>query len=208
MKDANTLAHRITELIANGLPGEKAHSKMLPEGRSLTTSSIKRESAVLLLLYPRAGLWTTVFIKRNLYDGPHSGQISIPGGKKDALDKTLLETALRETLEETGVDASNALLHSALSPIHIPVSGFVVYPYLAVLNFSPVFTPDPNEVNYLIEVPLRKLKDPSIVKIRRMMIGDTGVNVPYFDIRDEVIWGATAMILAEFLELMPEIISD
>jgi 8-oxo-dGTP pyrophosphatase MutT (NUDIX family) len=208
MKDAKELAKRIEKLILNGLPGVKSHSKMLPEGRLLTSSSSHKESAVLLLLYPKLDTWFTVFIKRNLYDGPHSGQISLPGGKKDVKDKSLLQTAIRETFEETGVDASGALIPPPLSSLHIPVSGFVVHPYIAVLDYLPAFSPDKNEVEYLIEVPLKELKDPSVLKMKRMLIRDTEINVPYFDIQGEVIWGATAMILIEFLDLFAEIISD
>jgi len=208
MKEAKELAKQINQLIANGLPGANSHSKMLPEGRLLASSSSHTESAVLLLLYPKQDTWFTVFIKRNQYNGPHSGQISLPGGKKNHLDKTLLQTAIRETNEETGVNASNSLIAGALSLLHIPVSGFVVHPFIAVLDYPPVFKPDKNEVEYLIEVPLQKLTDPSALKIKRMLVRNTEINVPYFDIQGEVVWGATAMILNEFLDLFGEIISD
>jgi len=208
MKNVRELTKEINELIFQGLPGAKAHSKMLPEGRLLTVSSRYRKSAVLILLYPKSGKWNTVFIKRNQYDGPHSGQISLPGGKKIDEDKTLLNTALRETFEETGVKAGDSYIALPLTPLHIPVSGFVVHPFIAVLDFTPTFNPEPNEVEYLIEVSLQKLKDPSVLKIKKMPIRGMEVNVPYYDIQGEVIWGATAMIVAEFLDLLGSIISD
>ena len=141
-------------------------------------------------------------MKRNQYDGPHSGQISLPGGKKDEEDKTLLQTALRETFEEIGIDASKSFITPPLTPLHIPVSGFVVHPFIAVLDYSPVFIPDKNEVEYLIEVPLHELNNPSALKMKSMLIKKTEVNVPYFDIQGEVIWGATAMILNELLSII------
>jgi 8-oxo-dGTP pyrophosphatase MutT (NUDIX family) len=208
MKEAKLLAKQIHELISKGLPGAKSHSKMLPEGRELTSSSELKESAVLLLLYPKLGSWCTVFMKRNQYDGPHSGQISFPGGKKDISDETLLQTALRETFEETGINADHAFMAGELTPLHIPVSGFVVHPFITVLDQLPVFTPDKNEVEYLIEVKLQELVDPSALKTKNMSIRNTEINVPYFDIQNEVIWGATAMILSEFLELYSGITSD
>jgi 8-oxo-dGTP pyrophosphatase MutT (NUDIX family) len=208
MEDAEKFAERIGARISKGLPGAKSHSGMLPEGRLLVTSSSYTESAVLLLLYPKLDKWFTVFMKRNLYEGPHSGQISLPGGKKDVNDKSLLHTAIRETFEETGIDASNAIILPSLSPLPIPVSGFVVYPFAAVINYLPTFKPDKNEVEYLIEVSLLEMMDPSAKKTKTMLIRDKEVSVPYFDVQGEVIWGATAMITNEFLDLFKEIISD
>jgi len=208
MEDARELAKRIEKLISKGLPGEKAHAKMLPEGRMATFSYSDKESAVLLLLYLKSNSWFIVLMKRKEYDGHHSGQISFPGGKKNPLDKSLLKTALRETREETGVDASGSLIAGALSPVHIPVSGFVIHPFIAILDYLPVFLPDMNEVEYLIEVPLRILIEPTVFKIKKMELRNTELNVPYFDVQNEVIWGATAMILNEFLDLFTQTISD
>ena len=92
--------------------------------------------------------------------------------------------------------------------MQIPVSGFVVHPFIAVLDFTPTFNPEPNEVEYLIEVSLQKLKDPSALKIKKMSVMGIEVNVPFYDIKGEVIWGATAMIMAEFLDLIGNIISE
>jgi 8-oxo-dGTP pyrophosphatase MutT (NUDIX family) len=208
MKDAILLANAIKEAITIGLPGEEAHLRMLPEGRKLYSSTSYKDSAVLILLFPKSGEWWTVFMKRNQYDGPHSGQVSFPGGKKDTIDKTLLETALRETCEETGIDTSGTIIAGPLSPLQIPVSGFIVHPFIAVMNHLPEFSPDKNEVEYLIEVPLRELISPSASKYKQMLIRNADVNVPYFDIQNEVIWGATAMILSEFLQVYKRIISD
>jgi len=208
MKDSFYLAKQINEAISKGLPGEKAHLRMLPEGRKLSNSSSYKESAVLLLLYPKSGNWWTVFMKRHQYDGPHSGQISFPGGKKTIQDKTLLQTAIRETHEETGINLENSIIAGALTPLQIPVSGFIVHPFVAVADYIPEFNPDNNEVEYLIEVPLTELSKPSAIKSKQMLIRDIELNVPYFDIRNEVIWGATAMILSEFLQLNQPFTSD
>lgn len=208
MKDAEQLAQGIKDAVFHGLPGAKAHSKMIPEGRILVSSSQYKESAVLLLLYPKSGTWFTLLMKRNQYQGPHSDQISLPGGKSKIEDKTLLQTAIRETFEEIGLAISKALICASLTPLHIPVSRFVVHPFIAVLDYTPNFIPDRNEVNYLIEVSLQELNDPSAVKMKKMLIREMQTNVPYFDIQGEVIWGATAMILSEFLELISGIIFD
>ena len=208
MKEAILVAKQITDAILNGLPGEVAHRMMLPEGRNLFSTSEFKESAILILLYPKSGRWNTVFMKRNQYDGPHSGQISFPGGKKDIQDRTLLQTALRETYEETGFDASYAVIAGELSPLQIPISGFMVHPFIAVIDHEPSFNPDKNEVDYLIEVSLSELVTASAVKKQNMLIRNTELQVPYFDVRHEIIWGATAMILSEFLQLNLDFTSD
>ncbi len=208
MKDSILLTQQISEAISKGLPGEKAHIRMLPEGRQLAKSSGYKESAVLILLYPKSGNWWTVFMKRNQYNGPHSGQVSFPGGKKDIHDKTLLQTAIRETLEETGINLEKSIIAGVLTPLQIPVSGFIVHPFVAVIDYAPEFSPDKNEVDYLIEVPLIEIFTPSAIKNKKMLIRNIELNVPYFDIRNEVIWGATAMILSEFLQLNLPFTSD
>ncbi|MBE9518912.1 MAG: CoA pyrophosphatase, partial [Bacteroidetes bacterium] len=118
------------ELLRHKLPGEKAQLRMAPTFRgNLTSVGLPIEAAVLVLFYPSDGKTHLVFIKRNEYDGPHSAQVSFPGGAREANDLSLEETALRETREELGVDGQIEVL-GALTPLHIPVSNFMVYPFV------------------------------------------------------------------------------
>lgn len=202
MIEAEELYSTLQKCMDNPLPGEKAQASMLPEGRSLEPATRSpRPAAVLLLLYPKQDQWHTVFIKRNEYPGHHSGQVSFPGGKRDGNDKDLAGTAIREAKEETGIDESGIRLAGPLSPLHIPVSGFHVHPFVGMLFNTPYFRPDPTEVQYLIETPVRDLLNPAIRKVTNMVIREKEVKVPYYQVKDEIIWGATAMILAEFLAL-------
>ncbi len=97
-----------------------------------------------------------VFIKRNEYDGPHSAQVSFPGGAWENRDRTLQHTAIRETREELGISGELEILGS-LTDLHIPVSNFLVTPFVGWMAETPLFKPDPTEVQYVIEVPLQSL---------------------------------------------------
>lgn len=174
---------------------------MAPAFRGHVSSRGKAaEAAVLAIFYPLNGKLHLVFIKRNEYDGPHSAQISFPGGAREPGDLTLKDTALREAREEVGLTDDLQVLGS-LTPLHIPVSNYLVYPYVGWMTETPVFQPDPSEVQYLVEAPLDALLDPS--NCHREIRYDHGmpVEAPFYRIGGEKIWGATAMILCELLEL-------
>ena len=157
-------------------------------------------AAVLILLYPVKGELHVVFMKRNEYDGPHSGQVSFPGGAWEAQDLSLEHTAIRETREEMGIEEDLEIL-GALTPLHIPVSNFLVFPFIAWLELTPVFSPDRSEVQYVIEVPLKDLLDPAARESETLVHHGKTIEAPYYRVGKEKIWGATAMMLSEFLEL-------
>ena len=184
------------------LPGRKAQYKMAPELRLDNRHGYYQNAAVMILLFIRAGSWHTVLMKRPEYAGAHSNQISLPGGKFEESDADLQETAMREIREEIGIDDKQIQILGCLSRLHIPVSGIEVLPLVGFYPDEPDFQPDPSEVTYLIEVPLEDLLNPvnSREKYRTLMC--KLVKVPYFKIGEEQVWGATAMILSEFLEVI------
>jgi 8-oxo-dGTP pyrophosphatase MutT (NUDIX family) len=141
-------------------------------------------------------------MKRPDYDGAHSGQISFPGGKVETDDENLEQTALRETSEELGILKNKIQILGKLSPLKIQVSGFEVNPFVGFINEKPFWKPDPDEVAYLIEAPVTELLNPSISKIENWKLHNTNVDVPFYKIENEKIWGATAMILSEFIEII------
>lgn len=191
------------EILGGKLPGEKAQSQMAPSFRGKITSPGKPvDAAVLALLYPSAtgGKLNLVFIKRNEYDGPHSAQVSFPGGARDAGDLSLEDTAIRETREEVGISGKIELLGS-LTPLHIPVSNFMVYPKVGWMDETPEFIPDPSEVQYVVEASLDSLLDPSNHESQTLYHHEMPVEAPYYLVGEEKIWGATAMILSELLQL-------
>ncbi len=184
------------------LPGTSAHSRMAPPSRlNRLPDETCRDAAVMFLIFPEDGMLKTVFIKRNEYDGPHSGQIALPGGMKEEGDKDLEFTARRETSEEIGVHSSEIEILGKLTELYIPVSNFCVHPFLGWIDHTPVFHPDPAEVQYLICPALQELSDTANRKSGIISIDKRKIDCPYFEVEGEIIWGATAMILGEIIEI-------
>lgn len=194
---------RLIQLLNGELPGKGAQERMSPKVRfSFPGEGECRKAAVLLLLYTDEKDLRMVFIKRNEYRGPHSGQVSFPGGMREEYDADYQSTALRETEEETGVTASEITILGALTPLFIPVSNFCVHPFVGWIDFVPDFKPDGFEVQYLICPQLHAVIDPENRKTGKFNRGGTTVTTPYIDIEGEMIWGATAMMLSEFMALI------
>jgi 8-oxo-dGTP pyrophosphatase MutT (NUDIX family) len=199
----------LTEEFKKPLPGVDAQLKMSPLMKRPAASDLPlKKSAVLLLLYPHEEAIYTLFIKRTIYNGIHSGQISLPGGMFEKTDCTLSNTALREAMEETGMPVKEAKIIGQLTCLHIPVSNIHVFPFVAVCNKRPDFIPDSIEVQYIIETRLDELLNPLNHKNMIMQITGLAVRVPYFDIQGNSIWGATAMIVSEFLEVVKIVTSN
>ncbi len=194
---------KLVQLLQGKLPGKEAHELMSPRvGLDFVRTGECREAAIMLLLYPDRHVLRLVLIKRNEYRGPHSGQVSFPGGMREAHDAVHQDTALRETEEETGVPASEIEVLGALTPLHIPVSNTCVYPFVGWINSTPDFRPDNKEVQYLICPDIRALADPLNRKRGSFNRNGNSISTPYIDIDGEMIWGATAMMLSEFMVLI------
>lgn len=192
-------------------PGEDYQRLMSPSSRNprkVAHNKQPKVSAVLVLLYLKNEAWHICLTKRHVYPGKHSGQVSLPGGKVDNADTDLLATALRETKEEVGISCSRESVVGQLTPLHIPISNFIVTPYIAVIPSVLEFTPDSYEVDYLIEMPLSTLADASKRKETVIESENHTITTPYYSIHDEIIWGATAMILSEFGEVIRRIRKD
>lgn len=162
-----------------------------------------RESAVLAMLYPKNGELYTLLMLRPTYDGVHSAQVSFPGGKREPSDGTLERTALREFTEETGA-APDLTVLGPLSEVYIPPSRLLVTPFVAYTEELGALKPDPREVAALIETPLDTLLRDDILKRRELFIAVLGrtAEVPYFEVEGHVVWGATAMMIAELRQLL------
>ena len=196
----------LKEQLKSELPGEKAHKIMAPNtrftGSVMPDKEIAKASAVLILIYPKNGSLHIPFILRPEYDGAHSGQVSLPGGKAEPNDPDISYTALRETYEEIGIDISRMNLLGRLSEIYIPNSNFVVHPFIGYLSQTPTFTPDPFEVQSVIEADLYDLLQPETVSVFEKEKNGHHIIAPYFNIENNKIWGATAMIISEFKEVI------
>jgi 8-oxo-dGTP pyrophosphatase MutT (NUDIX family) len=197
------LIRKIDNQLKKPLPGEEYQLKLAPESRSFDFPKQEIINAgVLVLIFPdKDGNPSIVFMKRPSYDGHHSGQISFPGGKQEVSDKSLEETALRETCEELGICGSNIKVIGKLTNLFIPVSSFMVHPYVAWSETSPEFNIDKNEVDYLINIPIHKLLQTPVSETQWDFRNKT-VRVPFYNIHNEMVWGATSMILSEFIEVL------
>jgi 8-oxo-dGTP pyrophosphatase MutT (NUDIX family) len=156
----------------------------------------------LVLLYPIEDVPHLLLTVRGGSMRHHTGQVSLPGGAVDP-GETIEAAAVREAEEEVGVDATTVEVIGRLTPLHIPVSGFLLHPVVGTIGARPVFFPAEWEVARILEVPLSRLTDPSILRREERTLQRSGaamtVEVPYFDIDEEKVWGATAMVLAEFV---------
>ena len=181
------------------LPGALGHEGMAPEFRGeISSQGEPIPAAVMILLYPLKDDTAVVFIKRNTYNGPHSAQVSFPGGAWEPGDASLEETAIRETREELGISKEIKMLGS-LTGLHIPVSNFMVSPFAGWMDERPHFQPDPTEVQYVIETSLSVLFNPANVLSDIWEQHARTIVAPYYRVGNEKIWGATAMMLCEFL---------
>jgi 8-oxo-dGTP pyrophosphatase MutT (NUDIX family) len=194
--------------LAAPLPGLEAQLRLAPRPRvgwdphHLPTGL--RHAAALILLYPHRGEVHLPLTVRGGGLRTHTGQVALPGGAVDA-GETIEAAAVREAVEEVGVDAAGVEIVGHLSPLHIPVSGFLLHPVVGVTSRRPDFQPSTVEVARLLEVPLAWLAAEASIHTERQQRQRHGtlvdVEVPFFDVDGEKVWGATAMVLAEFLSV-------
>lgn len=191
--------------LANALPGIDAHTKLAQFGRKFTFShdSPPKLAATLLLLYPKGDQIQFVLIQRQGHPkDPHQYQISFPGGSKEP-QESFQETAIRETFEEIGVTPKDITILAPLSNVYVGASNFLIHPFVGYVDTVPTFAPQESEVKEILEIPLANLLDAQRFKHIDMIIrGHELKGVPYFDLADKIVWGATAMILNEFKEIV------
>jgi 8-oxo-dGTP pyrophosphatase MutT (NUDIX family) len=160
------------------------------------TQTAAVEAAVLLPIILRSEP-TILFTQRTANLARHSGQVSFPGGRSEASDLSPLETALRETREETGIDASFVSVAGYL-PRYRTGTGFDISPVVGVLSEGFTLAPDPNEVAEAFESPLSFFLDPSNRRRETRVWGGRERTFYVFTPEGRTIWGATAAILVDF----------
>ncbi len=194
---------KIKQSIEDSLPGKKYQYKMAPSDRIIRDHSINlktiRKSAVLILLFYKEEKLHVLLTQRANYNGPHSGQISFPGGKfEHKKDQDLIDTAIRETFEEINLSHRYFKILGPLTSLNIPISQISVQPYLAFCSNIETANSENYEVTDIYEIPINHLQNPRNTKIK----SKNNIEFPYFDFEGKVIWGATAMILSELLEII------
>jgi 8-oxo-dGTP pyrophosphatase MutT (NUDIX family) len=196
----------LSEKLTLELPGEKAHLEAAPFRRTRYAKdelSKARESAVLVLCYQKNKETYIALIQRPKYDGAHSGQIALPGGKVEKSDKNIVHTALREANEEIGVIIKDVEVVGQLTQIYIPVSNFKVIPVIGCMDYCPDFVLDQREVAELIELKLSDLIAVKELSETKITFSDTKIlKTPCFNFNDKIVWGATAIILNEMRWLL------
>ncbi len=207
LKDFEELVPKIKK---SSLPGIDSQFKLAPSIRKKLGKEINIEernpniAAVLSLLFPDAmGEMQMVFMLRKTYKGVHSNQIGFPGGKVEIDDDNLEATALRETYEEIGVSSVNITVLKELTDVYIPPSNFLVKPFLGIIKERPEYILEEKEVERLIEIPLRSILSDKFIASKIITTSYAKeIEVPVFKFEEEIIWGATAMMLSEIKDLI------
>ena len=208
MKLSNFDPQVLAKALKGNLPGVEAQLSLSHPARTLSAPQgvTPREAGVLVLLYEEEESLKFPLIVRTSHNpnDRHGGQVSLPGGKRESTDSSLIDTALREAEEEIGVDKSAVHVLGQLSTLYIPVSNFNVFPTVGYIEKKPDWVPQTSEVDRVLEALYGDLIQESAVKYTERNVGK-GVklnNVPYFELAGEVVWGATAMILSELRQLL------
>jgi len=205
MSKTEQILAELSRRVSEGALNPEAMLQMAPIGRQLPKlewiqKQNPKRSAVLIPIYNDRIDFRTVLIRRKSYDGVHSGQISFAGGRQEE-GEVPHETALREAHEEVGLHPNQVELTGKLSGLYIPPSNFWVEPFVARLSEQPKLVPEPTEVEYILTPTLEELWSTEIRTETVVQTRAGKMKVPAFDLNGEIIWGATAMILSEFIAL-------
>ena len=206
-----TLPEKLRRRLAQPLPGRDAQLRMAPRPLyrpDLEVASTLRPAAALLLIYAHNDEWHVPLTVRGSSLRHHTGQVSLPGGRLDRPDESVQEAALREAHEEIGVRPADVDILGGLTSIPVFVSGHLLQPVVGVASKRPAFVVAEPEVERLIEMPLARLLDKDAVaweERMRSLPPSVLMNVPYFAVEGARVWGATAMVLAEFIAVLEDL---
>jgi len=201
---ADLFVKKLKEELDKALPGEEYQELMASPYRKQYRSSAGKpqNGSVILLVYPSGGGFNTVLIERSVDNSVHSGQISLPGGRVEECDAFPRDTALRELAEEVHVERNDVRILGSLTPLYIPASNYYVQPFVGSIEYKPAFIPDPREVQKIIEAPLEHLTRPENSATMVISHKNRAVEVPCYTLGNHNVWGATAMIIREFMEVV------
>ncbi len=194
----------IERALALPRPGLSAQLAMATQPRSQASdfdhTGPPRAAAVLILLYAQERRLFLPLTLRTETVRSHKGQISLPGGATEPEDDSLWATALREAQEEVGLTDAEPL--GALTPLYIAASHFLVHPFVGRLAGMPIWAPRADEVAQVITLPLDVLLDDDARREETWLLRGRPTRVPFYSWEGHIVWGATAMILAELEALL------
>ena len=184
------------------LPGRISHEVMMVKpGYKYIEKKAFTPAAVLILLYPIEDKWHFFLTKRTDNVEHHKGQISLPGGMLEK-GESHKEAAIRETFEELGVQSRDINIIGPLTPLYIPISNFKIFPFVGWLKSAPKLHIQSKEVSKVFSPSIYSLTDPKTKKIKNSILLGQKVQIPFFKLKNEVVWGATSMILSEFKKIL------
>lgn len=199
----------LSQELQQPLPGWEAQRQMATELHKkarVVPRPDARKAAVLILLFPSNRQLHLPLILRPVYAGVHSGQMALPGGKVESRDVDLIDTALRETGEEIGIWVERQQVLGQLSELYIFPSNIRVAPVVAYIPAQPQYVPDPTEVAAVVNVPVEVLNNPQYQTTSPVtVVGGATVEAPAYKVEGRIVWGATAMMLSEFLTVWNKI---
>ena len=206
------LKNRLSKISNLPLPGERAQHLMAPTERVRTVSEMDIESknprwaGVIALFYPsKNNKAMLVLILRKTYKGVHSNQVGFPGGRWEEEDNDMEATARRETEEEVGVERGDITIVKKMTKLYIPPSNFWVQPFIGLVDYTPTFIPEEAEVETILEVRVADfLNKENLISKKVATSYEVKLDVPAFLLNDQVVWGATAMMLSEIRELLTQ----
>ena len=193
---------KLTKKMNGELPGSTSHETMMVKPRYKSTGKkTSIPAAVLILLYPIKNKWHFFLTKRTNTVEHHKGQISLPGGMLEK-GESHKEAAIRETFEELGVQSEDINIIGPLTPLYIPISNFKIFPFVGWINSTPDLKIQSKEVSKVFSPSILSLMDPQTKKIKDSILLGQKVKIPFFNLKNEVVWGATSMILSEFKKIL------
>jgi 8-oxo-dGTP pyrophosphatase MutT (NUDIX family) len=168
------------------------------------TEPDKKISAVLVPVFLKAGKYHLLFIQRTERVKDHKGQISFPGGAYEKADSTLLDTALREASEEIGLIPKDVDILGQLDDTPTTTSNYIISPFVGLIPYPYNFKPDKWETEEILEVPLAVLQNKNNYSETTVLISGQMLDTGCYKFGDRVIWGATSIILKQFLGIIAE----
>ena len=183
--------------------GESIESESLQKYRDWISKdklSSMRKAAVLIGLFKKNDEWCFSLIRRPMNEKNHPGQIALPGGAMEK-NETLMNTALREAFEEVGINPEDVEIIGQLTPIPVPVSEYLIYPFVGVIDYEPEWVLNEDEVEELLILKMSELISSDNGYTEMWDLRGNKVEVPIFKVMNETIWGATAAVLSELIDI-------